>query len=208
MQRTNWEAVRSLHFIGLDGTLLQLIAFALGHRVRRTSADLFIPELLREFGPSRMAIVGGKPGVAERASGLIDAEVVFCCDGYGQLAALRSNPAVLHKERPDIVIVALGAELQDLVLVELMRNAPEAIWITAGGYLDQLCVNENYFPRWVHRFRLGWALRIMREPRRLVGRYTLAVVRLAFVLHNIERNIFSLAVVPGESSFAGEAWSR
>jgi Glycosyl transferase WecG/TagA/CpsF family len=47
---------------------------------------------------------------------------------------------------------------------------------TAGGWLDQLADRPQYFPPLVHQLRLGWLLRIIREPRRLVRRYTLDAV--------------------------------
>ena len=65
----------------------------------------------------------------------------------------------------------------DRVALQIHEWLPDAAVVTAGGWLDQLDHAEQYFPGWVHRMRLGWAWRIVHEPRRLCGRYTIEAAR-------------------------------
>jgi N-acetylglucosaminyldiphosphoundecaprenol N-acetyl-beta-D-mannosaminyltransferase len=51
--------------------------------------------------------------------------------------------------------------------------------MTAGAYLDKLAEGLDWYPRWMERARLGWAYRVYREPRRLLGRYTVGTAQFA-----------------------------
>jgi len=170
--RADWDSLKRIDRIGIDGTLLQLLLRSHGIRVRRTSADMCIPQVLKSVPHARIALIGGSPGVAKRA-GLRLNNVVCVSDGYEELENILNFPNVLTVSPPDIIVLGLGAGLQDRVLVQLRALVPAAIVITAGGWLDQLAGSEQYFPPWVHAIRLGWLLRLLREPRRLIRRYTI-----------------------------------
>ncbi|GAB3701551.1 WecB/TagA/CpsF family glycosyltransferase [Corynebacterium nasicanis] len=175
IQHADWRALAQVTCIGIDGTLLQLLLRRAGWDVGRTSADLVLPVFFREvLAPgSAVALIGAAPGVAETAATRIDAHRVRAWDGFGQLQQLRRDPEELRAFAPDVIVLGLGAGLQDEVAVELHREFPTAVICTAGGWIDQFSRKEQYFPAWIHRFRLGWAWRILHEPRRLLRRYTL-----------------------------------
>jgi len=180
IQHADWEALSRVHCIGVDGTLLQLLLRRAGYPLGRTSADLVLPVFFREVLPegSTIALIGAAPGVAEKAGARITGHHVRAWDGYGELAALRSDPTELREFAPDVVVLGLGAGLQDQVAVELHGLLPRAVICTAGGWIDQYSRKEQYFPVWIHRLRLGWLWRILHEPRRLIGRYTVDAVRI------------------------------
>lgn len=182
IQHAQWGALRRVDHIGIDGTLLQLMLARSGMAVGRTSADLVLPVLFRDYlAPGTpIALIGAAPGVAAQAATRITGHEVACFDGYEDLTQLRHDPTRLVEFGPAVIVLGLGAGLQDQVAAEFHELFPEAIICTAGGFIDQLAKDEQYFPPWVHRYRLGWAWRIAHEPRRLLRRYTLdAVVFLA-----------------------------
>lgn len=181
VQGADWPALKQVDVIGVDGTLLQLALLASGRRLTRTSADLVLPVLLQRVLPTgaRIALIGGEPGVARTAAARLTKNETLALDGFSELAQLRSDPAALIEFDPQLVILGLGAGLQDTVAVELRKVLPRAGICTAGGWIDQFAAKEKYFPDWVHRARLGWAWRIAHEPRRLLGRYTMGT--LAFL---------------------------
>jgi len=178
IQHADWSALSRVDCIGIDGTLLQLLLRRAGIELGRTSADLVLPVLFREELPadSAVALIGAAPGVAATAAARIERHRTRAWDGYGELAELRADPAELRAFAPDVIILGLGAGLQDEVAVELHTVAPDAVICTAGGWIDQYSRKEQYFPAWVHRLRLGWLWRIIHEPRRLIRRYTLDAV--------------------------------
>jgi exopolysaccharide biosynthesis WecB/TagA/CpsF family protein len=178
-QHAEAATLRHIDAIGIDGTLLQLL---LGRNApARTSADLLLPVLLARdaTADARIALIGGRPGRAAAAASRLGERVVVAADGYAELARLREDPSPLAAEAPDIVLLGLGAGLQDAVALELADVLPRAAIFTVGGWLDQLAAAETYFPRWVHALRLGWAWRLVHEPRRLLRRYTVDALEAA-----------------------------
>ncbi|MDC4233606.1 WecB/TagA/CpsF family glycosyltransferase [Actinomyces sp. B33] len=173
----DWEYLARMDLIGVDGTLLQMALGRSGHGVGRSSADLVLPhvfDLLDE--EARIALVGAEPGVADRVAQRLPRFDVMCVDGYSGLTALKQDPRRILDFSPRLVVVGLGAGLQERVGSMIHEWLPDASVCTAGGWLDQYARSERYFPRWVHRARLGWAWRIAHEPRRLIGRYTVEAV--------------------------------
>lgn len=201
IQHANWEALSRVDCIGVDGTLLQLLLRRAGLPVGRTSADLVLPVYFRDVLPpdSSIALIGAAPGVARTAGHRITRHRVQAWDGYEQLKALRADVRELREFSPDVVVLGLGAGLQDEVAVELNRILPQAVICTAGGWIDQYSRKEQYFPLAVHRLRLGWLWRILHEPRRLVGRYTVDAVRILVRWRRVVGKLHEIGVSPSSA---------
>lgn len=198
----NWPAIAKTDAIGVDGTLLQLILRSGGLHVARSSADLVIPLYLRYRPNSRIALIGGADDVARAASERLEG-VVYTANGYADLVRLRANYNTLTAHDPDVVVLGLGAGLQDEVSSEIREILPNAHIFTAGGWLDQLVVRKQYFPPLVHTLRLGWLWRVAQEPRRLVRRYTIDAAAALLRSRKLQ-NLFSRYTVPsGEVAFRG-----
>lgn len=180
IQHANWDSLRKSAFVGVDGTFLQMILRAAGIRVGRSSADLVIPQYLSLRPEARIVLLGAAPGIAQQAATRLSGSV-STFDGYDGLAQLQEDPRPLSNLNPDIVVVGLGAGLQDEVAESLQTLLPNAMIFTAGGWIDQLAAKEQYFPPAIHTLRLGWAWRIALEPKRLIRRYTIDAVRAVFL---------------------------
>ncbi len=198
LMNAHLDSLKKVDRIGVDGTLLQLIARISGWEVARTSADLVIPHVIARHLPpdSRIALIGAAPGVGEKAAERFTSCSTMVIDGYEGLVRLREDPTPLVEFDPRLVLLGLGAGLQEDVAVELRGVLPDAAICTAGGWIDQLAAAECYFPAWVHHLRLGWAWRIAHEPRRLIRRYTVDAARF---LVNAPRLIRMLRVL-GETT--------
>ena len=173
-------ALSQMQLIGFDGTLLQAVLTRHGHRFGRSSADLVLPIILDEvLAPGDpVALIGAAPGVAaDTAARRLGGRPTMAFDGYGELSALQADPSSLTGFNPRLVIVGLGAGLQERVALQVHEWLPDAAVTTAGGWIDQLGRAEQYFPDWVHRLRMGWAWRILHEPHRLLGRYTVEALQ-------------------------------
>lgn len=171
----DWSALRQMDTIGIDGTLLQMVLARRGVDVGRSSADLVLPIVLGSLLPDEapVALIGAAPGVAQRAAARLAPRPVLAIDGYAELASLGQTMPQLRAFAPRLVIVGLGAGLQERVARQVGDLLEQASVCTAGGWIDQFAAKEQYFPPVVHRLRLGWAWRIAHEPRRLTRRYTL-----------------------------------
>jgi exopolysaccharide biosynthesis WecB/TagA/CpsF family protein len=172
------EDLSGFDVVGIDGKLLQLL---IGGR-SRTSADLAIPALLPRLEGARVAIVGGaretERARADAMGRLLDpgCSVVLSCDGYGGLPGLGEFRRRLQERRANVVIVGLGAGLQERYARAAREVLSEGgLALTCGGFLDQLLI-ENYYPSWAYPLRLNWLIRLAREPRRLWRRYTVDAV--------------------------------
>lgn len=172
------EAGVPLHefdYLGVDGILLCRLVKT---DCARTSADLLLPALLERSQQLRIALIGSTSGtllnVREKIESNYGHQVVLMRDGYEE----RPSPALLRRElrtnRVQLVIVGLGAPLQDFYALDIRLRG--VLVATCGGWLDQFS-GENYYPAWAYPLRLNWLVRLVREPRRLWRRYSIDAVR-------------------------------
>jgi beta-1,4-glucosyltransferase len=176
--RTAADAVRALDVCGVDGQLLRWI---LGHPVR-TSADLVVPILLRrDESIRRVLAIGGRGdrGAALEAafSRLAGRPVeVRSVDGYEGLRRGAELQRLIEEATPDLLLVGMGAGLQERVLIEGAAGMRRGYALTCGGFLDQV-LQVRYYPAWAYPLRLNWLVRLLREPRRLWRRYSVDALR-------------------------------
>jgi N-acetylglucosaminyldiphosphoundecaprenol N-acetyl-beta-D-mannosaminyltransferase len=155
------KAVAHLHGlsvarISFDSTSLAPSIFAMAQRAGRG-----------------VALVGGAPGVAERAAAHIRAtfphvRLVAALDGYGDRSEKIEQIRIAGA---DIVVCGMGGVAQEEFLLALAGSGWRGCGFTCGGYLDQLGAGMRYYPAWVDRANLRFAYRLLREPRRLWRRY-------------------------------------
>ena len=189
------EAVQEMDVCGVDG---QFLKWLLRHPVR-TSADLVVPVLIRSDESIRTVLTIGGPG--GRTAGLQAAfsalagrpVQVHAMDGYEGLHRGADLRRLVAEIEPDLVLVGLGAGLQEQVLIEAAGGMVRGYALTCGGFLDQV-LQGGYYPSWAYPLRLNWLVRLAREPRRLWRRYTTHVL-VAVVLARTWRR--SMVTVPG-----------
>ncbi len=87
--------------------------------------------------------------------------------------------ADVDRSGADLVLVGLPTPLQQEWAHTYGPALAAPVVMTAGAYLDKLAEGLDWYPRWMERARLGWAYRVYREPRRLLGRYTVGTARFA-----------------------------
>jgi exopolysaccharide biosynthesis WecB/TagA/CpsF family protein len=105
---------------------------------------------------------------------------------------------LVQRIQPDMVLVGLGAGLQEQVLLEAASAMPRGYALTCGGFLDQV-LHPGYYPGWAYPLRLNWLVRLAREPRRLWRRYTVGAL-LAVARRRDWRTAMDL--VPGVQAHA------
>jgi beta-1,4-glucosyltransferase len=198
--RTAPEALRELEVCGVDGLLLRRI---LRHPAR-TSADLVVPRLLRaDTGIQRVLAVGGSGDRSEALSEALSEDAgrrieVRSVDGYAGLPRGRDLHRLVREVRPDLVLVGLGAGLQEQVVAEAAEAMSRGYALTCGGFLDQ-ALQAGYYPAWAYPLRLNWLVRVLREPRRLWRRYTVDAVRAVAARAELRQG---MSAVPGAERHA------
>lgn len=72
---------------------------------------------------------------------------------------------------PDVLVVGMGAPLQERLLVDLKALGWTGTGFTCGGFIHQTkSASGNYYPDWIDRYGLRFAYRMYREPN-TVRRY-------------------------------------
>jgi N-acetylglucosaminyldiphosphoundecaprenol N-acetyl-beta-D-mannosaminyltransferase len=160
----------------------RLAGAPLPERVSGSSMIWSISRAASDGGQS-IFLLGGDPGVAERAAHALQERY----RGLNVVGA--ASPAIgfendrCELERivsevagacPDIVFVALGFPKQDL-LIRLLRDAlPSASFLGVGISLSYVTNDLSRAPEWLCELGLEWAHRLCQEPTaRLVRRYLL-----------------------------------
>jgi N-acetylglucosaminyldiphosphoundecaprenol N-acetyl-beta-D-mannosaminyltransferase len=122
---------------------------------------------------SRVALCGGRPGVAEQARRQLVAayaklNIIGTLHGYTPQPTMI---ATLCEWAPDIVICGMGGIVQERFLLMLKTHGWSGVGFTCGGYLDQLSQGVQYYPTVINALNLRWAYRLAKEPGRLWRRY-------------------------------------
>lgn len=151
------------------------------------------PGVERVYGPDLMEAVcdqgrsvglrhfffGGKPGVAERLRGRLEArfpglEVVgtatppFRPLEPSEWAKLADAVA---RCRPDVIWVGISTPKQERFMAEAWGRLDAGLLIGVGAAFDFFSGEVRQAPRWIQRSGLEWLFRLCMEPRRLAWRY-------------------------------------
>ena len=132
--------------------------------------------LLRTKHRFRIFMLGATPGTAERAGmGLSllcpQHQIVGCDHGHFDPARTSEIVDLVRRSGADVVLVALGNPKQELFLRGHLAATGCRLGIGVGALFDFLAGNVPRAPSWVRRWRLEWAYRLAKEPRRLATRY-------------------------------------
>ncbi|MCW2820159.1 MAG: hypothetical protein JWR42_2946 [Marmoricola sp.] len=178
------SAMGQADIVYADGASVVKLARAAGARVieRSPTTDLgweVLRGLSRELGrPPVVAVVGGRPGVAETAQRrLVDQGVAsagLTAHGYHDDWAPVLDQ--LSREPSDVLVLGLGAPLEMRWAVDHLDRLSTGLVLTCGGWLGFLAGEERRAPSFLQRLSLEWAFRLVQSPRRLARRYALGAV--------------------------------
>jgi beta-1,4-glucosyltransferase len=132
--------------------------------------------------PLRVFLLGAKPEVVGKAALHVGEKlgqiVVGTCDGYAGLAKCRAElPQVINRSRAEVLLVAMGNPVQEEWIMANRAELNANVVIGVGALFDFWAGDKPRAPRLVQRFRLEWLYRLCLEPRRLLRRYTVDIVR-------------------------------
>jgi len=132
--------------------------------------------------PLRVFMLGGKPEVLNRAAeyvrNTLGQTVVGTCDGYAGIGKQRPNLVeAINRTQAEIVLVALGNPTQEEWILANKEALNVNVLIGVGALFDFWAGDKPRAPRLAQRVRLEWLYRLCLEPRRLLRRYTIDIVR-------------------------------
>ncbi len=150
--------------VGILWAVRRLHGVRLADRV--TGVDLTL-RLFAELGPRlRVYLLGGRPGVAERAAlaaARWGVQVSGTHHGYfdDEEAVVRAVTA----SGANLLLAGLG-ERQETFLWRNKRALSVPVMIGVGGTLDVLAGEARRMPRWAQRLGVEWLLRVGLDPKR------------------------------------------
>jgi len=121
-----------------------------------------------------LVLVGGKPGVSDRAAELLNElfpalNIVETFSGYDSDPGDALNYMAEHQKAA--LVCGMGAPRQEKFLIDMAKSGWKGIGFTCGGFFDQLGEKVDYYPKWIDRMNLRFLYRLGVEPRRLWRRY-------------------------------------
>ena len=160
--------------IGLD--IVSFITYGRTFEFNLNGSD-FTPYFLRNTQRRfRVFLLGGQPGVAERAAAACRAiapqhEYVGTHRGHLSEADEREVLRQIRAARANLVIVGFGNPSQEVWMAKYVHELEADLIIGVGALLDFLAGTMPRAPDWMRRMKLEWLHRLLLEPRRLWKRY-------------------------------------
>ena len=136
----------------------------------RVAGSDLVPRLLARLAErgGSVFLYGARPGVAQRAGEKLKSaypglRIAGTENGYisDETALLEA----LEREKPDLLLLGLGAPRQELWMAENRQRTP-AVMIGVGGLLDVFAGDIPRAPEAWQRLGLEWLYRLLCEPRR------------------------------------------
>ena len=133
----------------------------------RVAGSDLVPRLLARLAErgGSVFLYGARPGVAERAGESLQS----ACPGLriagtenGYISDETALLEALEREKPDLLLLGLGAPRQELWMAKNRQRTP-AVMIGVGGLLAG---DIPRAPETWQRLGLEWLYRLLREPRR------------------------------------------
>ena len=175
-----------------DGMPLVLLARRRGYKAERVCGPDFMPALVRRGVPLGRShfFFGGAPGVPEElARRLSKAYPGLKVAGtmsppFRELTPAEEDSLVaeINAAKPDYVWVGLGAPKQDLWVAAYRSRLDAAALLAVGAAFDFHSGRRRRAPFWMQRTGTEWLFRLLKEPRRLASRYTVANARFALLV--------------------------
>jgi len=180
-----------------DGFGIALAARLAGIRLKENlNGTDFIPELIARASAlgKRIYLVGGKPGVAERARRRLEDRfsrivIVGTHSGYFCDADEEGLLREIVDTKTEVLIVGMGVPRQELWLSRISARLPAGTLAVAGGaILDFLSGGVKRAPVWMRRCNLEWLYRFWLEPRRMWQRYLIGNIVFLYYVFRLRRN--------------------
>ncbi len=163
------DIIRKAELVIPDGVGIQLGLKLVGYDVKRIAGVEFAKRMIDEYVGKRIALIGAKPDIIEKAVNNLKSEnprlnFVYVQDGY-----FKDDEKVLTEAaecQPDLVLAALGSPKQEIFLYKLKQRLPKALMIGVGGSFDVWSGEVERAPELFQRLGLEWLYRTVKEPKR------------------------------------------
>jgi N-acetylglucosaminyldiphosphoundecaprenol N-acetyl-beta-D-mannosaminyltransferase len=173
------DAMLAADLVGADGGSVVFLARLAGaHDIERVPTTDVGWDILRGLATAlgrdvRLALVGGPPGLAERAGQVLreGAPVRLVHTDHGFHDHWADPLRELAAATPDVTLVGLGAPREMTWCQDNRRELSGRLVLTCGGWFGHLVGDEVRAPRFLRRSGIEWVARLGQAPLRLGPRY-------------------------------------
>lgn len=175
----SYRAVLERYLVLPDGIGVDMASLATGGRI--FPADLngrdFVPALMTYMTrPKRVGLLGAGPRTLEKARQNFQAhapwhEFIAVHDGCFDDGDSARIAAEMERQDLDILLVAMGTPRQEQWAAAHLGPEHARLVITVGALFDVVAGEVPRAPRLLCTLRMEWLFRMLREPKRLSGRY-------------------------------------
>ncbi|WP_199482316.1 WecB/TagA/CpsF family glycosyltransferase [Vibrio owensii] len=105
----------------------------------------------------------------------------YCHDGYFKEDEFIK--IIESVEDSDVVIVAMGAPLQEITAAKIHKKNNHKLVITCGGFITQTSIKDDYYHPLIKKFGLRWLQRIVMHKHvrdKVLKKYPSFVIRYTF----------------------------
>lgn len=181
LARRNTKLFEDFDRIYFDGIALSTLYQITGRKLRRRSFDMtsLAPIIFSFAEKNKKSIyfVGTEEKhikTAVKNFKLVHPEIDVSGMHHGYFSNKESRDECICEIvtlNPNIVIVGMGAILQEKFLIDLRTEGWNGLGFTCGGFLHQTAKSGiEYYPKLINALNLRWAYRIYDEPK-LIKRY-------------------------------------
>ncbi|NTW62744.1 MAG: WecB/TagA/CpsF family glycosyltransferase [Chlorobiaceae bacterium] len=179
--REYFRILKTGNYVFPDGIGLSIAGKMLGTPLRENiNGTDMLPYLCKMAAAKGYSVflLGGKPGIAEKAGQHISetygVTIAGSADGYFDHRS--ESDAVIGKINSSgaaILLVAFGAPLQEIWIAEHRQKLLPRVLMGVGGLFDFYSGTIRRAPRWMREIGFEWVYRIFQEPARMWRRYVI-----------------------------------
>ncbi len=137
--------------------------------VERIPCMDFLDVLLPELAGTRVYILGGKPGTAEKAGRCLRErypDLQLCGFQHGFFQDPEAAAEEIARCAPELLLVCLGSPKQELWMAEFGETTGARLACGCGGWIDVCAGDLKRAPESWRKHNLEWAFRFLQEPWR------------------------------------------
>lgn len=188
------DILRRADLVTADGMPIVWMSRLLGVplKERVTGADL-VPKLAESAAGREKSIffLGGKGDVGQKAADLLkerfpDLKMAGVYSPFvhvdGEAMALAEEEdehivAAINRSNADILLIAFGNPKQELWFDRNRHRLKVPVSIGIGGTYEFIVGSVSRAPKWMQKTGLEWVFRITQDPKRLIKRYFLGLLK-------------------------------
>lgn len=142
--------------------------------------------------PKRIYFIGSTQENIEKFVSLIKhtyPKINICGFHHGYIRCFNSVGKEILNCNPNIIVIGMGAPLQDEFAIHLKEIGYQGTIYTCGGFFHQTTKVINYYPNWINKLNLRALYRILKEPyviSRIIRFYPNFIIHYSTFLLNMK----------------------